>query len=131
MTNNAAWGVDYYNRTGTAMSNMFDNKPDETWYLYTENDSYGALLDGRHSYEITFPADQEPPVNGFWSMTLYNEHQFFHPNDLKRSTPLAPSPRVPRWSRTGCPRPLGNSPSTSAPTGARRRFWTARGSRRL
>jgi hypothetical protein len=23
-------------------------------------------------------------VNGFWSMTLYNEHHFFHPNDLKR-----------------------------------------------
>jgi hypothetical protein len=23
-------------------------------------------------------------VNGFWSMTLYNEHHFFHPNALKR-----------------------------------------------
>jgi hypothetical protein len=23
-------------------------------------------------------------VNGFWSLTLYNEHHFFHPNDLKR-----------------------------------------------
>ena len=23
-------------------------------------------------------------MNGFWSMTLYNEHHFFHPNALKR-----------------------------------------------
>jgi hypothetical protein len=47
-------------------------------------DSTGACLDGRHSYEITFAPRQEPPVNGFWSLTLYNEHHFFHPNDLKR-----------------------------------------------
>lgn len=33
---------------------------------------------------ITFAKDQTPPVNGFWSLTLYNEHHFFAPNDLKR-----------------------------------------------
>ena len=32
---NAEFGVDYYNRTGTAKSNMFDNKPNETQYFYT------------------------------------------------------------------------------------------------
>jgi hypothetical protein len=31
------------------------------------------------------PARSEtPPVNGFWSLTLYNEHHFFEPNELKR-----------------------------------------------
>jgi hypothetical protein len=25
-----------------------------------------------------------PPVRGFWSLTLYNEHHFFHPNGLNR-----------------------------------------------
>jgi hypothetical protein len=83
-TNNARFGVDYFNRTGTAKSNMFDNKPNETQYLYTDNDSSGASLDGTNNYEITFAPGQEPPVNGFWSLTLYNEHHFFHPNDLKR-----------------------------------------------
>ena len=83
-TNNAQFGTDYFNRTGTAKSNMFDNKPTETQYFYTDDDSAGASLDGRNSYEITFAPGQEPPVNGFWSMTLYNEHHFFHPNDLKR-----------------------------------------------
>ena len=83
-TNNAKFGVDYFNRTGTAKSNMFDNKPTETQYLYTDSDSSGAQLDGRKSYEITFAPGQEPPVNGFWSVTLYNDEHFFHPNDLKR-----------------------------------------------
>ena len=36
------------------------------------------------SYEVTFAPGQEPPVNGFWSLTLYNEHHFFHPNDIGR-----------------------------------------------
>jgi hypothetical protein len=82
--NNARWGADYFNRTGTAKSNMFDNKPDETQYFYTDRDSSGASLDGRRQYSITFPAGQEPPVNGFWSLTLYNAAHFFHPNALKR-----------------------------------------------
>ena len=25
-----------------------------------------------------------PPVPGFWSLTLYNEHHFFHPDELDR-----------------------------------------------
>lgn len=82
--NNARFGTDYYNRTGTAKSNMFDNKPNETQYIYTDTDSSGATLDGGKSYEVTFASGQEPPVSGFWSLTLYNEHHFFHPNDLKR-----------------------------------------------
>jgi hypothetical protein len=82
--NNAKAGYDWFNRTGTAKSNMFDNKPDETQYIYTDNDSTGAPLTGANSYEITFPAGQEPPVNGFWSLTLYNDQHFFFPNELKR-----------------------------------------------
>jgi hypothetical protein len=33
---------------------------------------------------VTFPPGQLPPVHGFWSLTLYNQHHFFHPNDLNR-----------------------------------------------
>ena len=83
-TNNAQFGHDYYNRTGTAKSNMFDNKPTETQYFYTDNDSAGTQLDGNRNYRVAFETGQEPPVSGFWSMTLYNAEHFFHPNDLKR-----------------------------------------------
>jgi len=82
--NNAEWGLDYFNRTGTSRSNMFDNRPTETQYFYTDMTSDGKQLEGNNSYAITFPAGQLPPVQGFWSMTLYNEHHLFHPNDLKR-----------------------------------------------
>src|SRR5262245_29850558 len=83
-TNNAQWGVDYFNRTGTAKSNMFDNRPNETQYFYTDFDASGGELNGGSSYEVTFAPGQEPPVNGFWSLTLYNDEHLFHPNDLKR-----------------------------------------------
>ena len=33
---------------------------------------------------VTFAKGATPPVNGFWSMTLYNEHHFFAPNPIKR-----------------------------------------------
>lgn len=82
--NNAQWGVDYFDRTGTAKSNMFDNKPKETQYFYIDNDTSGESLTGAKGYSITFAAGQEPPVDGFWSLTLYNEHHFFFPNPLKR-----------------------------------------------
>ncbi|MEW6438658.1 MAG: DUF1254 domain-containing protein [Pseudomonadota bacterium] len=83
-TNNAQWGIDYFNRTGTAKSNMFDNRPNETQYFYTDYDGTGAELNGSGNYEVTFSSGQEPPVDGFWSLTLYNDKHLFHPNDLKR-----------------------------------------------
>ncbi|HVY05643.1 MAG TPA: DUF1254 domain-containing protein [Burkholderiales bacterium] len=82
--NNARFGVDYFNRVGTSKSNMYDNRPTETQYFYTDGETSGAALDGGRTYAITFPPRQEPPVNGFWSMTLYNEHHFFAPNPLNR-----------------------------------------------
>jgi hypothetical protein len=82
--NNAKWGTDYLNRTGTAKSNMYDNRPEETKYIYTDNDAQGKSLNGQSSYSITFPPGQTPPVKGFWSLTLYNGVHLFNPNPLKR-----------------------------------------------
>jgi hypothetical protein len=82
--NNAQAGVDYFNRTGTSKSNMFDNRPPETQYYYTDHDATGTQFEGRKRYAVTFAASQEPPVNGFWSLTLYNDQHLFHPNTLNR-----------------------------------------------
>jgi hypothetical protein len=82
--NNAAWGTDYLNRTASAKSNMWDNTPNETKYIYRDYDSEGIVLAGKNNYTITFPKGQLPPVKGFWSLTLYNEGHFFNPNPLKR-----------------------------------------------
>lgn len=82
--NNSQWGLDYYNRAATARSNMFENRPNETQYFYTDLDSGGRRLVGEQRYEVTFAAGGLPPVDGFWSLTMYDPDHFFYPNDLRR-----------------------------------------------
>jgi hypothetical protein len=82
--NNGAFGADYAIRTAIAKSNMYENRFNETKYIFTDLDSDGKQLNGSATYSVTFPAGQLPPVDGFWSLTLYNEHHFFNPNPLKR-----------------------------------------------
>ena len=81
---NSEWGLDYQNRAATSKSNMFENRPNETQYFYTDVDADGAQLTGDHLYTITFSAGLLPPVDGFWSLTMYTETHFFHPNELRR-----------------------------------------------
>jgi hypothetical protein len=83
-SNNAAFGTDYFARTAVAKSNILVNAPAETKYLYQDLDARGARLNGANHYTVTFAKDQTPPVNGFWSLTLYDEHHFFVPNEIKR-----------------------------------------------
>ena len=82
--NNARWGTDYLSRTATARSNMFDNAPNETKYIYTDFDKDGRRLTGAHRYSVAFAPGQAPPVNGFWSLTVYNKEHLFEPNKLNR-----------------------------------------------
>lgn len=81
---NAEWGLDYHDRTGSARSNMFDNRPNETQYFYTDDDADGEELTGGHTYTVRFGAGELPPVQGFWSLTLYDPAHFFVPNELDR-----------------------------------------------
>ena len=57
---------------------------EETKYFYQDLDEAGDRLNGSNRYAVTFAKGQLPPVNGFWSLTLYNQHHFFAPNELKR-----------------------------------------------
>ena len=83
-TNNAEWGIDFLSRTAVARSNIFENSPKETKYFFTDCDQHGNRLDGKKLYAITFARGHTPAVHGFWSLTLYNEHHFFHPNVFNR-----------------------------------------------
>jgi hypothetical protein len=82
--NGARFGADYLSRAAMGKANIFVNTPDETTYYYQDLDENGQRLDGSRSYSVTFPPNGLPPVRGFWSLTLYNEHHFFHPNELNR-----------------------------------------------
>jgi hypothetical protein len=83
-TNGAAFGTNYLSRTAMGRANIFVNTPNETTYFYQDLDQAGDRLTGADDYTVTFPADGLPPVQGFWSLTLYNEHHFFHRNELNR-----------------------------------------------
>lgn len=82
--NAARFGFDYFQRTATAKGNMFSNVPNETMYFGADFDGAGDRLNGTSSYTVTFPAGKLPPVDGFWSLTLYNSQHFFYPNEIDR-----------------------------------------------
>src|SRR6476619_535102 len=83
-SNEAAFGVDYFTRTAVAKSNILVNAPNETKYFYQDLDSSGARLNNADRYTVTFPKDDIPPVHGFWSLSIYNEHHFFVANPINR-----------------------------------------------
>jgi hypothetical protein len=82
--NGAAFGTDYFSRTAVGKSNILVNKPNEATYFYQDLDDAGGRLNSANRYKVTFLKDQTPPVDGFWSLTLYDEHHFFVPNELRR-----------------------------------------------
>jgi hypothetical protein len=53
--NNGEFGTDYYHRTGAVKADPYDNKRNETMYFYTDNDTQLQQLDGKSSFEVTFP----------------------------------------------------------------------------
>jgi hypothetical protein len=84
IANNAQFGTDYFTRAAAAKSNIFVNAPAETRYFYGDLDADGQRLNGAQQYRVTFGPGALPPVRGFWSLTLYNHHHFFHVNELNR-----------------------------------------------
>ena len=84
ISNESAFGTDYFTRTAVAKSNILVNSPNETKYFYQDLDASGARLDSANRYTVTFAKDGTPPVNGFWSLSIYNEHHFFVANPINR-----------------------------------------------
>jgi len=84
ISNESAFGTDYFTRTAVAKSNILVNSPTETKYFYQDLDASGARLNSANRYSVTFPKDGTPPVNGFWSLSIYNEHHFFVANPISR-----------------------------------------------
>jgi hypothetical protein len=84
VSNEAAFGTDYFTRTAVAKSNILVNSPNETKYFYQDLDSGGGRLNNANRYTVTFARGETPPVNGFWSLSIYNEHHFFVANAINR-----------------------------------------------
>ncbi len=82
-------------RAAAAKGGIYGNDAAEAMYPMTKTMADGEPLDGsKHSYTITFPAEQFPPVNAFWSVTMYDgKSQLLIKNPIDRY--LINSPMLP------------------------------------
>jgi hypothetical protein len=56
----------------------------EAVYIQLESDN-GKPINAQHDYVVRMTADQLPPANAFWSLTLYDGEKFlFIPNERKK-----------------------------------------------
>jgi len=93
--NAAFYGGDWLKRAAIAQAGIYANDAEEATYPMAKILSDGTPLDGsKHNYTITFPAGQLPPVNAFWSVTMYDgKSQLLIKNPVNRY--LINSPMLP------------------------------------
>lgn len=87
---------DWLLRAAAAKAGIYGNDADEAMYPMARQDGRGEPLDGsKHNYTLTFRADQYPPVNAFWSITMYDgKTQLLIENPIDRyliNSPMVPS----------------------------------------
>jgi hypothetical protein len=92
----AFYNGDFLLRAAAALAGIFGNDAVEALYPLAQADNHGDKLDGStHRYTITFPAGQYPPVNAFWSVTMYDgKTQLLIENPINRyliNSPMLPS----------------------------------------
>jgi hypothetical protein len=78
------YGNHYLKRAVVAMVGLGANQPEDAIYPVLEVDADGQPLDGANRYVMHFAADALPPVEAFWSVTMYDAQGFQVPNEIDR-----------------------------------------------
>jgi hypothetical protein len=78
------YGNYYLKRALVAQLGLGANLPDDAIYPLNLGDESGKPLDGANKYTISFEKGATPPVNAFWSITLYDPEGFQVGNVLNR-----------------------------------------------
>ena len=88
-------GDNYTLRSAAAVAGIFGNDSVEALYPLAKQDADGNPLDGSTgNYTLTFAAGELPPVNAFWSVTMYDgKTQLLIENPINRY--LINSPMLP------------------------------------
>lgn len=92
----AYYNGDWLKRAAGAKAGIYGNDAAEAMYPLARADDAGQTLDGsKHNYTLTFPAGQLPPVNAFWSVTMYDgKTQLLIKNPINRyliNSPMLPA----------------------------------------
>ena len=85
-TKTGLYGTEYLQRSLVTAIGLGANRPQDAVYPTSEVDPEGKPYSGAKKYVMHFPKGQLPPVNGFWSLTMYNAEYFFYGNSLNRYT---------------------------------------------
>ena len=82
------FGSDYLSRAQCALAGLGLLPREEAIYFSTATDAVGAVLSGGSRYVLSFPPASLPPVDGFWSLTMYrtdeNNRRWLVPNVINR-----------------------------------------------
>ncbi len=78
------YGNDYLRRAVVSLVGLGANPAEDAVYPLLTADADGAAVTGDRSYVLRFEADRLPPVDAFWSITMYDAEGFQVANELDR-----------------------------------------------
>lgn len=78
------YGNQYQVRTFVSSIGLGALPPAEAAYPNAQVDSDGQPLSGQHKYRIRFEPNKTPPVDAFWSLTVYDQNGFLVDNPIQR-----------------------------------------------
>ncbi len=78
------YGTRYAYRAAWTFFGVGGNLIEDACYPITKTDGTGGPLDSWHRYTLHFDKRQLPPVNAFWSLTMYDPDTYIVPNAINR-----------------------------------------------
>jgi hypothetical protein len=76
--------TDYLSRAVAARNAFWNSLAEDIVVYETELDETGDSLKGTHQYVIHFDQEHVPPVNAFWSITVYDSRRLLPANAIHR-----------------------------------------------
>ncbi len=80
------YGTNYTLRAGITLAYLLPNLPQDNLYMISNTTATGVPYSGANDYVLHFANNSTPPVNAFWSVTMYDTQGYPVPNSLNRYT---------------------------------------------
>jgi hypothetical protein len=85
-TKTGLYGTSYRQRALVTAIGLGANRPQDAVYPTSEGPDIVKKYSGTNKYVLHFNKGELPPVDGFWSLTMYDANYFFVPNPINRYT---------------------------------------------
>jgi hypothetical protein len=85
-TKTGLYGTNYLMRALITAIGLGANRPQDAVYPTSEGPTLLKTYSGANKYVLHFNKGELPPVDGFWSLTMYDGEYFFVPNPINRYT---------------------------------------------